>query len=171
MTKNRIKRKKTGIIWLIFTLVWMVVIFSFSAREADESAAMSHSVGKMIGRLVIPEYRSWSEDKQGQFAEKIDFPVRKCAHASEYAVLGILILGTAYSFSEDRGRKIILLCWCVGTAYAGTDEFHQLFVPGRSCQFREVCIDSAGVLTGLILFSLIKHQIAKHNEKKKTCKN
>ena len=74
MTKNRIKRKKTGIIWLIFTLVWMVVIFSFSAREADESAAMSHSVGKMIGRLVIPEYRSWSEDKQGQFAEKIDFP-------------------------------------------------------------------------------------------------
>ena len=115
--------------------------------------------------------RSWSEDKQGQFAEKIDFPVRKCAHASEYAVLGILILGTAYSFSEDRGRKIILLCWCVGTAYAGTDEFHQLFVPGRSCQFRDVCIDSAGVLTGLILFSLIKHQIAKHNEKKKTCKN
>lgn len=76
MTKNRIKRKKTGIIWLIFTLVWMVVIFSFSAREADESAAMSHSVGKMIGRLVIPEYRSWSEDKQGQFAEKIDFPER-----------------------------------------------------------------------------------------------
>ncbi len=46
MTENRIKRKKTGIIWLIFTLVWMVVIFSFSAREADESAAMSHSVGK-----------------------------------------------------------------------------------------------------------------------------
>ena len=171
MTKNRIKRKKTGIIWLIFTLVWMVVIFSFSAREADESAAMSHSVGKMIGRLVIPEYRSWSEDKQGQFAEKIDFPVRKCAHASEYAVLGILILGTAYSFSEDRGKKNRLLCWCAGTAYAATDEFHQLFVPGRSCQFRDVCIDSAGVLTGLILFSLIKHQIAKHNEKKKTCKN
>ena len=105
MTKNRIKRKKAGIIWLIFTLVWMVVIFSFSAREADESAAMSHSVGKMIGRLVIPEYRSWSEDKQGQFAEKVDFPVRKCAHASEYAVLGILVLGTAYSFSETGEER------------------------------------------------------------------
>lgn len=114
MTKNRIKRKKAGIIWLIFTLVWMVVIFSFSAREADESAAKSHSVGKMIGRLVIPEYRSWSEDKQGQFAEKIDFPVRKCAHASEYAVLGILILGTAYFFFGRPGKKdhtVVLVCW------------------------------------------------------------
>ena len=158
-------------IWLIFTIIWMSVIFSFSAKKAVESEGMSHSVGKEIGRLIVPQFTSWSEERQEQFAKMIDFPVRKCAHASEYAVLGILILGTAYSFSEDRGRKIILLCWCVGTAYAGTDEFHQLFVPGRSCQFIDVCIDSAGVLTGLILFSLIKHQIAKHNEKKKTCKN
>lgn len=171
MTENRIGRKKTGIIWLFFMLVWMAVIFSFSAREADESAAMSHSVGRVIGRLVIPEYRSWSEDKQERFAEKIDFPVRKCAHASEYAVLGVLILGTAYSFSKDRGKKRMLLCWCAGAFYAATDELHQLFVPGRSCQFRDVCIDSAGVLTGILLFSLIKHEIAKYNEKKKTCKN
>ena len=171
MTENRRKRTKAGIIWLFLMLIWLTVIFSFSAKKADESTVMSHSVGKLIGNIVISEYRSWPEDKQEQFAEKIDFPVRKCAHASEYAVLGVLMLGTAYSFSEDRGRKIILLCWCVGTAYAGTDELHQLFVPGRSCQFRDVCIDSAGVLTGLILFSLIKHQIAKHSEKKKSCKN
>lgn len=170
MTGNRIKRKKVGIIWLTITIIWMVVIFSFSAREADESAAMSYSVGKEIGRLVIPEFRSWSEDKQEQFAEKIDFPVRKCAHASEYAVLGVLILGTAYSFSEDQKKKTVLLSWGLATLYAATDEFHQLFVPGRSCQFRDVCIDSAGALTGVLLFSLIKHKIEKSSEKKKTCK-
>lgn len=170
MTGNRIKRKKVGIIWLTITIIWMVVIFSFSAREADESAAMSHSVGKEIGRLVIPEFRSWSEDKQEQFAEKIDFPVRKCAHASEYAVLGVLILGTAYSFSEDQKKKTVLLSWGLATLYAATDEFHQLFVPGRSCQFRDVCIDSAGALIGVLLFSLIKHKIEKSSEKKKTCK-
>lgn len=170
MAENRIKKKKARIIWLIVTIIWMAVIFSFSAREADESAAMSHSVGKEIGRLVIPEFRSWSEDKQEQFAERIDFPVRKCAHASEYAVLGVLILGTAYSFSEDQEKKSALISWCIGTAYAATDEFHQLFVPGRSCQFRDVCIDGAGVLAGVLLFSLIKHQIEKYREKKKTCK-
>ena len=171
MTENRMKRKKTGIIWLIFMIIWMSVIFSFSAKKAVESEGMSHSVGKEIGRLIVPQFTSWSEDKQEQFAEKIDFPVRKCAHASEYAVLGVLMLGTAYSFAEDQGKKNRLLCWCAGTAYAATDEFHQLFVPGRSCQFRDVCIDSAGILTGIVLFSLIKHQIAKYNEKKKVAKN
>lgn len=171
MTENRIKRKKAGIIWLVITIIWMAVIFSFSAREADESAAMSHSVGKEIGRLVIPEFGSWSEDKQEHFAEKIDFPVRKCAHASEYAVLGVVILGTAYSFSEDRGKRLMLLSWGTATVYAVTDEFHQLFVPGRSCQFRDVCIDSTGALVGVLLFTLIKCKIEKHREKKKTCKN
>lgn len=170
MTENRIKKKKARIIWLVVTIVWMAVIFSFSAKEADESAAMSHSVGKEIGRLIIPEFGSWSENKQEQFAERIDFPVRKCAHASEYAVLGVLILGTAYSFSEDGEKMSALFSWCIGTAYAATDEIHQLFVPGRSCQFRDVCIDGAGVLAGVLLFSMIKHQIEKSREKKKTCK-
>ena len=171
MTENRMKRKKTGMIWLIFTIIWMSVIFSFSAKKAVESEGMSHSVGKEIGRLIVPQFTSWSEERQEQFAKMIDFPVRKCAHASEYAVLGVLMLGTAYSFAEDQGKKNRLLCWCAGTAYAATDEFHQLFVPGRSCQFRDVCIDSAGILTGIVLFSLIKHQIAKYNEKKKVAKN
>lgn len=140
MAGNRRKRNKAGIIWLFLMLIWLMVIFSFSAKKADESTVMSHSVGKLIGNIVIPEYRSWPEDKQEQFA-------------------------------EDQGKKNRLLCWCAGTAYAATDEFHQLFVPGRSCQFRDVCIDSAGILTGIVLFSLIKHQIAKYNEKKKVAKN
>ena len=73
---------------------------------------MSHSVGKLIGNIVIPEYRSWPEDKQEQFAEKIDFPVRKCAHASEYAVLGVLMLGTAYSFRKIREKEQIIMLVC-----------------------------------------------------------
>ena len=104
MTENRMKRKKTGMIWLIFTIIWMSVIFSFSAKKAVESEGMSHSVGKEIGRLIVPQFTSWSEERQEQFAKMIDFPVRKCAHATEYAVLGVLILRTAYSFSEDSGR-------------------------------------------------------------------
>ena len=129
MTKNRIKRKKTGIIWLIFTLVWMVVIFSFSAREADESAAMSHSVGKMIGRLVIPEYRSWSEDKQGQFAEKIDFPVRKwglrtlfrkTGEERSYCCAGVLV-----RHMPERMNSISCSC----RAGAASSETYVLTVP------------------------------------------
>lgn len=82
MTENRMKRKKTGMIWLIFTIIWMSVIFSFSAKKAVESEGMSHSVGKEIGRLIVPQFTSWSEERQEQFAKMIDFPVRKCAHGN-----------------------------------------------------------------------------------------
>ena len=67
-------------------------------------------IDKRIGKRV-KQCRERLGLSQEEFAEKIDFPVRKCAHASEYAVLGVLILGAAYSFSEDRGKKRMLLCW------------------------------------------------------------
>ena len=48
-----------------------------------------------------------------------------------------------------------LAAWLIGTAYAVTDEFHQSFVPGRSCELRDVMIDSCGVLTGVLLATLV----------------
>ena len=44
-----------------------------------------------------------------------------------------------------------LIAWAVGAAYAVTDEFHQLFVAGRSCEVRDMCIDAAGVLCGVMV--------------------
>ena len=40
--------------------------------------------------------------------------------------------------------------------YACTDEFHQLFVPGRDGNFRDVIIDTSGGTLSAILFSLKK---------------
>ncbi|MEQ8199438.1 MAG: VanZ family protein [Clostridiaceae bacterium] len=36
--------------------------------------------------------------------------------------------------------------------YAATDEFHQLFVPGRSAMFTDVVIDFSGAAMGTVLF-------------------
>ena len=41
--------------------------------------------------------------------------------------------------------------WVVGTLYAASDEIHQLFVPGRSGQLRDVLLDSDGVAAGILL--------------------
>lgn len=132
MTENRMKRKKTGMIWLIFTIIWMSVIFSFSAKKAVESEGMSHSVGKEIGRLIVPQFTSWSEERQEQFAKRLISRYANVRMQHEYAVLGVQILRTAYSFSEDSGKRSMLICWCAGTAYAASDEYPQLFVPGRA---------------------------------------
>lgn len=52
-----------------------------------------------------------------------------------------------------------MLCAILVTAfYAASDELHQFFVPGRSCQLRDVLIDTAGVVAGVgIQYILLKH--------------
>lgn len=42
-----------------------------------------------------------------------------------------------------------------GFLYACSDELHQYFVPGRSCQFKDVLIDTFGVITGIMLSMVI----------------
>ena len=71
-----------------------------------------------------------------------DLVLRKLAHFGEYAVLGLLLV-------RAFGREP--LAAAAGVAYAATDELHQQFVPGRHAAFRDVAIDSAGVLAGLLL--------------------
>ena len=58
-------------------------------------------------------------------------------------------------FKNCSGRWVMLISWLCGTLYAMTDEFHQLFVPGRSGEIRDVCLDSAGVLVGVFIGRLL----------------
>ena len=137
----------------------------FSAKPADESTQMSRSVGKIVGEIFISEFHEWPESRQEVFAERIDHPVRKCAHASEYAILGILL---CISVSCYRTEKCAMYVFIAGAAYAASDEFHQLFVAGRSCQVTDVLIDSMGVLTGILLIYMVneikKQVLQKEND-------
>jgi VanZ family protein len=38
--------------------------------------------------------------------------------------------------------------------YAVFDELHQIFIPGRSCQIKDMLIDSSGVLLAVLLCSV-----------------
>ena len=55
--------------------------------------------------------------------------------------------------SISRG---LLIPWVITTAYAATDEMHQLFVPGRSGQVSDVLLDSAGAMAGLAVLGGIR---------------
>ena len=97
-----------------------------------------------MGRVFVPGYEEWDEASRQEFAEDIDYPVRKCAHAGEYAVLGVLLTMAL----TDRRR--VMPAAAIGILY----EFHQRFVPGRSCQLTDVLLDSAGLLAGIMLVLL-----------------
>ena len=165
-------------VFFILMLLWMAGIFVFSSRSGDESAEDSYFVGAMVGDLFVPGFDEWSMERQQEFAEMIDHPVRKTAHAAEYAVLGLLAAGVCIpsiasrsdenEIQEEAGYggfinsrvgkagKELLVPWVIAAAYAATDEFHQLFVPGRSGQISDVVLDSAGALAGLLILTVVR---------------
>ena len=145
--------KTRKLIFLFLAVCWMVVIFLFSARNAQESTEDSYAVGMTVGKITQPSFEQWSQEEQLVYAEKVDFPVRKIAHATEYALLSCLLLGVWYD-KHKKLRRYVWIPWLIATLYAVTDEVHQWYVPGRSCQATDVMIDSVGAMVG-ILFSVL----------------
>lgn len=148
--KNKTMSKIGKILLPVLTVCWMLVIFWFSAAPAPESSEMSYTVGIQIGKIAVADFDAWTTEKQNAFAEKIEYPIRKMAHATEYAILGMLMSGAVYAYGVC-GKKVIRYAWILATIYAATDEFHQLFVPGRSGQFRDVLLDSTGAAVGILI--------------------
>lgn len=148
--------KKT-FLYIFITLLWMFVIFGFSADPADDSSKKSLGIGYAIAHFFVPGFDTWETEKQQNFVEDIEFPIRKAGHATEYAVLGFLCMGMLCSFDNKQRKKwLFLIAWGITILYAVSDELHQLFVPGRSCQFSDVCLDSGGALVGIGMYFLLK---------------
>ena len=90
-------------VFLVLMLLWMALIFFYSSRQADVSAEDSGRIGITLGRIFIPDFEEWPEDEQQEFAARIDHPVRKTAHAAEYAVLGFLAAGACAGAAGIEG--------------------------------------------------------------------
>ncbi len=145
--KNTHYRWGTGLL----LAVWMAVIFLFSAQPDTESAEVSGTVAYRIVDVADHVFQmEMTGTERQQYVKKLDYPVRKAAHMSEYAILALLSLAFFKSM-EMRGRKMYLPAFLLAVLYAGTDEFHQLCVSGRAGRFSDVCIDAAGALIALLL--------------------
>ena len=149
---DKLNIRKT--IFVFLTLLCMAMIFYFSSQNADTSTKESHKIGKFIGYMLEYDFQDWSPDAQERYAAKLDFPIRKTAHFLEYMLLGILLTGVFYEKKRPKKQKV-LIPFLIGTLYAVSDELHQLFVGlGRACQFRDILIDSGGVMAGILLAGL-----------------
>ena len=150
---------------LVALILWCTFIFYMSARVAQDSDALSLGFAGRFLHLVVPGFSDMSAADQLALATSINHPVRKLAHFTEYLVLGILAvnalrlhIGSSGRYFEDeaitpsRNFCIPALSWAFCILYAASDEFHQLFVPGRAGLVTDVCIDSAGALLGILLF-------------------
>ena len=95
-----------------------------------------------------------SEKKMNSVINKLNKPLRKCMHASVYFILAILVFLSFKSF-KINGWKLYVFPILICFIYACTDEFHQSFVSGRTSEFTDVLIDTAGAVVGIIVVNLL----------------
>lgn len=143
------KRAKTLACFSLM-LIWMAVIFYFSHQPAVRSHEQSSSIVKII-ESFIERHVSPAIVKSADFSMSLEGVIRKCAHFASYFLLGIF---SALSYSRIT-KKPFWLALCTGVLYAVSDELHQYFIPGRSCEIRDMLIDSLGALCAAAFFCFI----------------
>lgn len=157
------------VVSVIAVVLMAIFIFVMSATPSDDSDAMSLGVAWRIVSFVIPGYDQLPLSDQLHWQELLNYPIRKTAHFLEYAAFGALCMNMLVQLARNRAcdapsmRRLAVGAWALGALYAATDEFHQLFVSGRSGMVTDVMLDSAGVLTGVLLCWLLFAMLAKKN--------
>jgi VanZ family protein len=152
-----VKIKVIRVIEILIVLIWMITVFNFSREGGEKSSSTSRGLAEEIVNVVTNKKEITREEKEN-IIEKFEPILRKCAHYTLYLVGGILILNCFNTYNIKPKKKVIFSA-ITGMLYACTDEIHQYFVPGRSAKFTDVLIDTMGVLTGILIFCIVKKLI------------
>ena len=138
---------KRKYLWLIVAL-YVLFICSNSLQSGEVSGGISEQVTRIIVSLL---------GHVGIMVRNFDLAhliVRKLAHFSEFALLGILVCFANRKqplFSNDLYALALFLLVPL------LDEGIQLFVPGRAGVMTDVLIDTSGYLTGWLVSGIKKN--------------
>lgn len=131
-------------------ILWMGVIFYLSSQTGLVS-------GRLSGGILMRFLEGLKGFLPGVMERSFDVDwwhvvIRKNAHLMAYLILGVLV---TLPMLRANKKQAFLWAFIICVVFAISDEVHQLFVPGRSGQFKDVCIDSFGAMigVGLIRFS------------------
>jgi VanZ family protein len=113
------------VFWLVVTVFWCLAIYYFTEQPAfndEHTLRFFYSIGLPEAMIRIT-----------------DFMVRKLAHVALFFTLAFFALQVVRHW-----RRQYLAAWAFAVVYGLTDEWHQLYVPGRSGKVGDVLIDAAG---------------------------
>lgn len=135
----------------ILLVSWMVFIFSMSAQDSNKSSNTSGGTVRLV-LSIVPQFNEKSEEYRDEIVESLQHITRKSAHFLIYMILGILTILLFLGFEQLQYKPQWAFLICV--LYAASDEIHQLFVPGRACQIKDVFIDSCGSFLGIFMIMI-----------------
>ena len=138
-------KRTTGWLCLCAVLLILNILFIWgnSLLPGEISGAISRFVKDVLAKLLffLP---------QGSEPEAGHGLLRKLAHFTEFACLGVLL-----SWLLAMVKKPVFLAFFCGTAVAALDETIQRFVPGRGPSVWDVLIDASGVLLGVMILYIV----------------
>ncbi|CEN94050.1 VanZ family protein [Paraclostridium sordellii] len=135
-------------IWVGLTIIWMGLIYYMSNQPATISSSQSGGFINMLSNLPI----IGNTIKELMKIGIAEFLIRKSAHMFLYFMLAILIYMV---FKNINNIKVYIYSLTGCFIYACTDEIHQLFIAGRSGEFKDVLVDTLGAIIGLLLVFMI----------------
>ena len=148
------KRKAAAVLVGLLIAGLLALIWFFSAQPGPQSNALSQAVQSDLQQKGLNSLTPGLGLLGAQQA------VRKWAHTYIYLLLGGLcaefcrLLAPLSPLGPRAQHFALPLVFC--TAAAACDEWHQYFVPGRSAEVRDICIDFLGVLTGCTVFCAMR---------------
>ena len=152
------KRGWAGDVFLwIAAAAWAAMLFFFSGQDGAESSALSLKVTEYVMRL----FPSLPFE-----LDQVHIFVRKAAHFCIFALEGFLLgLAMMKTLPEKwlGGTLAVISCAVV----AVLNEYHQSFSPDRSCEVRDMVIDSCGALLGMLAGALLLYLIGRISRRKR----
>lgn len=143
-------QKKTAVLILVVCL-WMLFIFSFSAQPDGQTNQLSLRVTqKMIDLKILALPDTMAPQSYLLLANRY---IRKVAHFSLFMVLGFIV-SQGIRLRVKNPVLVFVFALLLCCIYAISDEWHQMFVPGRNAEWTDVLIDSAGAFLGILLSSM-----------------
>lgn len=134
---------------MIFFLLWNMLIFHFSNQSGmvsqNSSDHMLHFFGKLFPFIDINQGDS--------FFQIFSFFIRKSAHMFLFFILFFLTFSMLSFFLKKNTLQISFLLVFLR---ALLDEIHQLFIPGRSGELKDVFIDMFGAFLALLFLLFLK---------------
>lgn len=156
--------KKVKVILCITTFAVMALIFFFSSQNSDQSTILSNGVTKRIVSFLGDIFK-WTKEKQDTVISELHGHIRKTAHFTIYAALGMstVIACKAIKACSFKYASLCTVLFCC--AYAVTDEFHQMFTAGRTPLVKDVCIDTLGSTVGVLVVWIVYVKYVKRKSK------
>lgn len=151
-----IRTKKRIRLCLALLMLNLAFIWGNSLMSAEASLAFSNWVKSLLDFLS-------GDATPGEGGSGM---LRKIAHFTEFATLGMLLTWLAAMLGETGLHLRIVPVFC-GMAAACVDETIQVFVPERGPGLIDVWIDTCGAAAGMMLLLIGYHYIQKRKHKNK----